>query len=356
MGRVLVLGGTAWLGREIAGELLAQGDQVTCLARGSAGRAPVGARLVRADRSDPDAYAGVAGQVWDDVIELSYDPAFVAAALAALSTSARHWTLISSVSVYATNSEPGADESPKLLDPVDLEEYGQAKVAAERASLDVVGDRLLIARPGLIAGPGDGSDRFGYWVARFALARDGQVLTPVPDGRAVQVIDVQDLAAWISQGGRRGVTGMFNATGDEHALADVLTAAADVAGFTGDMVSAPDAWLVDNDVRYWAGPRSLPLWVPASDIAVAQRDNTAFTAAGGTLSALRHTLARILADERARGLDRVRRSGLTREEELDLLHRWPPSHSAQPPTDTASSPAADCAGRPGRTAGRRRRS
>lgn len=321
MGKILVLGGTAWLGREIAAQLLAHGHQVTCLARGSSGPAPGGARFLHADRANPAAYADVAGQVWDDVIELSYDPAFVAGALTALSATARHWTLISSVSVYATNDEPGADESAELLDPIDLEEYGQAKVAAERACLDVVGDRLLIARPGLIAGPGDASDRFGYWVSRFALAQDGQVLTPLPDGRAVQVIDVQDLAAWIGQAGRQGITGTFNATGDEHAFADMLTMAADVAGFSGDMVSAPDAWLVDNEVRYWAGPRSLPLWLPAADLAFAQRDNTAFTTAGGVLSDLRHTLARTLDDERARGLDRVRRSGLIREEELHLLFR-----------------------------------
>lgn len=321
MRRVLVLGGTAWLGREIGVHLLAHGDLVTCLARGSSGQAPEGAHLVRADRADPDAYAGVTGQVWDDVVELSHDPAFVAGALTALSASTRHWTLISSVSVYASNSEPGANESAELLEPVDLEEYGQAKVAVERACLHAVGDRLLIARPGLIAGPGDGSDRFGYWVARLALAQNDHVLTPVLDERAVQVIDVHDLAAWISHAGRRGITGTFNATGDEHALADVLTMAADAAGFTGDMVSAPDAWLVENDVRYWAGPRSLPLWLPLSDTAFAQRDNTAFTAAGGTLSPLRHTLARTLDDERARGLHRVRRSGLTREEELGLLSR-----------------------------------
>ena len=321
MSEVLVLGGTAWLGREIATQLLARGDDVTCLARGSSGEVAPGAHLVRADRTHPDAYEHVAGRAWDEVVELSSDADLVTGALQALSTAARHWTLVSTISVYARNDEPGADESAALLDPVDLQDYAQAKVAAERASTDAVGDRLLIARAGLISGPGDTSDRFGYWVARLALARDAPVLTPVVEGRAVQVIDVRDLAAWIVEAGRAGTTGTFNATGDETALADVLAMAAEVAGSTGDLVPATDAWLVERDVRYWAGPRSLPLWLPAVDTAVAQRDNTAFHAAGGRLSELRHTLERTLDDERARGLDRVRRSGLTRREEVDLLDR-----------------------------------
>ncbi len=321
MREVLVLGGTAWVGRAIVDALLAQGDEVTCLARGSSGAVAEGARLVRADRTAPGAYAQVAGQAWDEVVELSYDPELVTGALGALAATAGHWTLISTVSVYASNSEPDADEDAAVLEPVDLADYGQAKVAAERASRGAVGERLLIARPGLIAGPGDGSDRFGYWVARLALARSGPVLTLETEGRPVQVIEVGDLARWVASAGRRLVTGTVNATGDQHALPDVLALAAEVAGFSGQLVAAPDAWLVERGVRYWAGPRSLPLWVPAADVAVAQRSNTAFTATGGILSDLRETLARTLDDERARGLDRPRRSGLTRAEELELLHR-----------------------------------
>lgn len=177
-------------------------------------------------------------------------------------------------------------------------------------------DRLLIIRPGLIAGPGDGSDRFSYWVGRFALAGYEPVLSPLTDDRAVQVIDVEDLAAFIA---KAGITGVVNATGDQHALADVLALCADVAGFTGEIVSASDEWLVKHDARFWAGPRSLPLWIPRADVAFAQRDNTAFHAAGGELKDLRQTVQRTLEAERALGLNRKRRSGLTRSEELELL-------------------------------------
>ncbi|MHB1173000.1 MAG: NAD-dependent epimerase/dehydratase family protein [Lacisediminihabitans sp.] len=320
MRRVLILGGTAWLGQEIAGRLLAGGDDVTCLARGESGMPPVGVRFVRADRAEEGTYEAIADEPWDDVIELSYEPSWVTGALDALAKTATHWTLVSSVSVYASNSEPDADESAAVLQPVDLEVYGQAKVAAERAPAAALGDRLLIVRAGLIGGPGDGSDRFGYWVSRFALAEDGPVLTPFADGRMVQVIDVQDLAEWVGDAGRRELTGVYNATGNQHSLADVLALAADVAGFHGQMTVASDSWFLKNDVHYWAGARSLPLWLPASDVPFAQRDNSAFLASGGTLRGLRDTMSRTLDDERTRGLARSRRSGLTRAEELELLN------------------------------------
>lgn len=196
MRNVLVLGGTAWLGFEIAKQLLANGDTVTCLARGDSGQSPVGATFVQADRHLPGGYAAVSSQSWDELIELSYEPALVQGALDALARKAKHWTLVSSVSVYATNTDAGADESAPLLAPVDLQDYGQAKVAAEQVSQEALKDRLLVVRPGLIAGPGDGSDRFSYWVGRFALAGNEPVLSPVTDDRVVQVIDVEDLAVF----------------------------------------------------------------------------------------------------------------------------------------------------------------
>ncbi|MGB3413737.1 MAG: reductase, partial [Microbacteriaceae bacterium] len=99
MRRVLILGGTAWLGREIARAALADGAEVFCLARGESGKVPDGVTLVVADRSQPDAYAALQGE-WDEVIEISYEPDFVRGALDALASRAKHWTLISTCSVY----------------------------------------------------------------------------------------------------------------------------------------------------------------------------------------------------------------------------------------------------------------
>ena len=319
MTRTLILGGTAWLGREIAEQLVAQGEEVTCLARGESGAVPRGVTLIRSDRRLPGAYDLVSGEAWDEIIELSYEADFVAGALDALAKRTQHWTLVSSVSVYASNAEPGADENAILVEPSNLDDYAHAKVAAERATMGAVGDRLLIARPGLIAGPDDMSDRFGYWVSRLAVAPEEAILVPNTGDRYVQFIDVRDLAGWLISAGQRGLTGIYNAVGSERELSTVLLAAARVAGHTGELVSADDDWLTAHGVNYWAGPRSLPLWLPRIDSAFARRSGRRFLAAGGTERNLQQTLEDVLADERARGLDRERRSGLTREEQSILL-------------------------------------
>jgi nucleoside-diphosphate-sugar epimerase len=316
MRRVLILGGTAWLGRAIAKAALAHDSEVTCLARGESGFVPRGARLLRADRSTPGAYDDVDGE-WDDVVELSWDPGFVASGLDALAGRAAHWTLVSSVSVYARADVPFADEMAELVDPVDLTRYADAKVHAERLTSARRAERALLVRAGLIVGPGDPTDRFGYWPARFA--RGGRVLVPTSTGRHVQGIDVDDLAAWIERAGRAGVTGPVNAVGEEHLLADVLTAARDAADTETESVTLDDDTLEARGVQYWSGPRSLPLWLPAGEAGFARRSDAAFLAAGGVRRSLAETMRRTLDDERARGIDRPRHAGLTAAEEREVL-------------------------------------
>ena len=316
MGNVLILGGTGWLGREVARSAVAAGQFVTCVARGESGGAPTGVEFVRADRSGPSACADVVNRHWDNVIELSWNHDFALGALRGLAERAAHWTLISTVSVYASNSTPGADERDEVVEPLDLTDYGQAKVAVERASSSALGDRLLIVRPGLIAGPGDPSDRFGYWAGRMALAGTQPVVSMPTDGRTAQAIDVRDLAEFAA---RATGTGTLNAVGVSLPLDDALARMTRVAGFAGDRVLATDEWLLDHDVHHWAGPRSLPLWLPIEDAAMTTRSNAAYRAAGGTLRDVDETLRDTLADERGRGLLRERRAGLTRSEELALL-------------------------------------
>ncbi len=314
---MLILGGTGWLSRRIAHHALADGWEVTCLARG-ARPAPDGAVLVEADRDRPDAYADLAG-AWEHVVDVSSHATPVAAAVEALGDRAARWTYVSSASVYADDTIRDADESAArhpAAAPGDAYDYGAQKVAAEDAVVAAVGDRALVVRPGLIGGPGDPSDRFGYWPAAFARAVSGDVLAPSLRGREAQVIDVDDLAAFIV---RSSATGPVTAVGHTHALADVLDAARRAAAHSGRLVEAPDDALRAAGVEYWAGERSLPLWLPDDMPGFMSRSNARYLAAGGRLRPLAETIARTLADERARGLDRPRRAGLSRREEEAIL-------------------------------------
>ena len=321
---VLILGGTGWLGGRVATAWLDAGASVTCLARG-ARDAPYGGRLVRADRTAPGAYDEVRTRDWDEVVDVSSRAAHVAAAAGALRESARHFTYVSSVSVYARDDEPGADERAALADPADPADpgadgdYAGQKSAAEDAVRAAFGHRGAIVRPGLIVGPGDPTDRFGYWPARFALAGAEPVLVPdEPDAR-VQVIDVDDLAAFIVAIGRAGFTGAVNAVGASVPLGEVLRLAREASGHTGHPVAASPEALLAHGVGYWAGPRSLPLWLPAEATGFATRSNATYRLFGGALRPLDETIARTLDDERSRGLDRARAAGLIRGEEIELI-------------------------------------
>lgn len=320
MTRVLILGGTGWLSAHIAQRWVAQGAHVTCLARGGRS-APVGADLVVADRAKPDAYEEVAGRDWDEVVEVSSDPTAVASAVAALGEGVAHATYVSSLSVYAADDERGADETAPLavpLEPDEAYDYSRAKSAAER-SVRAFGVSRTIVRPGLIVGPGDPTDRFGYWPARFASAGDGPVLVPDAAGASAQVIDVDDLADFIVDAAVGGFGGTVNAIGESMPLLDMLSLVRRTAGHVGAVRTAPAEWLVRHGVAHWAGPRSLPLWLPDDMPGFATRDNSAYRAAGGGIRPLVETIERTLADERERGLSRSRSAGLERADELALI-------------------------------------
>lgn len=314
---VLILGGTGWLSGRIARRWVAAGASVTCLARGER-TAPVGAELVRGDRDDPEVYASLAERVWDHVVDVSSQAQHVSAAIAALGDRTARWTYVSSMSVYSDDETIGTDESAPRHPPAreaDAYDYGAQKVSAEDA-VATLEERAHIVRPGLIVGEGDPSDRFGYWAAAFSRAGAEPVLVPPVEARTVQVIDVDDLAAYVIAATTHGAV---NAIGDAHPLAAVLEAVRGASGHTGETVVADEQWLVAHRVEYWMGDRSLPLWLPGEMTGFMTRSNAAFHTTGGTLRPLAETIADVVADERARGVDRIRRAGLTRAEERTLL-------------------------------------
>ena len=320
---ILLLGGSGWLSGEVARQAVADGHAVTALARG---RSPVpdGVDLVRADRAEGGAYDGVTDRDWDLVVDVAWQPGQVRSAVAALGERAARWVSVSSGSVYRATDDPAGDESDPLHEPLaaeiaEGEDYPAAKVACEDAVLEALGARAVVARAGLIGGRGDPSDRFGYWPAAFARAAAGPVLVPAIGAQIVQCISHADLARWLLDVGSSTHSGVFDAYGDLIAFSELVAEARAVAGHTGPVVEVDPHDLVSRDVGYFMGERSLPLWLPVGhELAVPRRCEKARTA-GLVYRSYRDFLTEVLDDERSLGLDRERRSGLSRAAELELI-------------------------------------
>jgi 2'-hydroxyisoflavone reductase len=255
--RLLVLGGTVFLGRRIAIEAVTRGHHVTLFHRGSNPRVPRGCEEVLGDR-DRDLGALGPGS-WDACVDTSgYRPEQVAAALAALGPRCGHWTFVSSVSAYGDLSRPGLTEDHPAADPaprgteLSEEAYGPLKRACE---LELPAEALVV-RPGIIAGPDDHTARFTYWARRGA--RSGRVLAPGAPGRPIQLIDVRDLAAWILDMAEAGTGGLFNAVSPPVGWGEMLAACGPARP-----VWAPDDWLLAHGVEPFA---DLPLWLPEGEL------------------------------------------------------------------------------------------
>ncbi|WP_309067349.1 NAD-dependent epimerase/dehydratase family protein [Microbacterium sp.] len=263
--RLLVLGGTVFLSRAVAEAALSRGHEVTTVSRGVTGSPPDGARHVRADR-DATLPAELGGVAYDAVVDVASRPSRVRSALAQLR--APHWVYVSSISVYADEATVGGapgmlpQHEPLDEDSDDMADYGRLKAGCERLVGEQAPSRAIV-RPGLIAGPGDRSGRFTYWVDRMRRARDGEVvLAPGDPSDRVQLIDVRDLGSWVALLAERRTTGVFDAIGEPAPIRDVLADVAAGCGVRPRWRWASDAQLEGVGVNPWMGPRSLPLWLP----------------------------------------------------------------------------------------------
>ena len=314
--KMLVLGGTAWLGRTVAQEALRRGHDVTCLARGSADPPP-GATFVTADRDLDDGLDVVAGETWDAVVDVTRHPGHAHRAVRDLA--ARHRVLVSTGNVYARFDAVEQGEDSPLRGPLDgdlmtdMEVYGEAKVACENAVREADGTATIV-RSGLIGGPGDWSGRTGYWPWRFAHPVGERVVVPDELDFPCAMIDVRDLAAWLVTVAENGIDGTFNATGPTAPLGEVLAVAAEVAGSSAEPLPVGREVLAELGVAAWMGPASLPLWIDDVEWrGFATLDTSRARAAGLVMRPLAETLTDTLAFEEAR--TEPRRAGLSDDDE-----------------------------------------
>ena len=325
--RLLVVGGTRFVGRHLVEAALAADHDVTVLHRGRTGTDLfAAAEHVLADR---DGDLGVlAGRSWDATVDVcGYLPIQVTRLADALGDRGGHHVFVSSVSAYSEPAAAGATEA--TLDLVELDDptvgevtndtYGGLKVACERAAARAYGDALSIVRPTYVVGPWDPTGRFPWWVLR--MARGGEVLAPGPYDAPLQVIDARDHASWVVGLAERGVGGAFHAVSPAppFGMGDVLEATASAVAPPGTTLTWVDpTWLVEQGMN----GMSLPLWTEGTAEWLMALDPSAACATGLRPRPLEDTVRDTA--EWARERDDVLRPewGLPPKREKELLSRW----------------------------------
>jgi 2'-hydroxyisoflavone reductase len=265
--RILVLGGTLFVGRHLVEAALERGHEVTLFNRGQTDPGLYPELETRhGDRAAGD-LESLRDGTWDAAFDASARvPRWVREAATLLANRVGHYGFVSSCSVYSDTTLPGTNESSPVhaLEDETTEEitsaevYGGLKVLCERELDRALPGRSLSARAGLIVGPYDRSGRFTYWVHR--IARGGDVLAPEPRDQPVQLIHGRDLADWLLDMAEKGETGVYNATGPESPLTmeRLLEAIVAETGSGARLVWVDEDYLVENGVEAWS---DLPLWL-----------------------------------------------------------------------------------------------
>jgi 2'-hydroxyisoflavone reductase len=317
--KLLVLGGTLFLGRHVVEEALEQGHEVTTFTRGRTN--PGLHHDVEALVGDRDAgLDALRGRSWDGVIDTSgYVPRIVAQSAWLLADAVGRYVFVSSVSAYADHGVPYDETAPlaTLDDPLteDVQAaYGALKAACEHVVDEVFGERGTSVRAGLIVGPHDPTDRFTYWPVR--ISEGGEVLVPGETRRPVQFIDARDLAAWMVDLAADGPGGPFNATGpaDRLGIGALLVRIAEAIGAECRFTWVDDETVLAAGVEPWT---ELPLWLPQPEYAGLMEANIdRALEAGLELRPLEQTALDTLVWARDVG---PQRPTLSREQEREIL-------------------------------------
>jgi len=331
--KLLVLGGTQFVGRHIVHAALSRGDDVTLFHRGrtNPGIFPEAMHIIGDRNAGFDLPPGLA---WDAVIDVNgYIPRVVSDAARGAASRAKSYVFISTLSVYADATVSNQNEDSPVATPPDpsveqvtMDTYGPLKVACERAAEAAMPGRTSIIRPGYIVGPWDHSGRFPYWVRR--VSEGGEILAPGDPGDPIQVVDARDLAAFVLSVVQAERPGIYNAAGPKapYTWGRFLQDCREVSGSDARFVWVGESFL---DAQRLA-PGQLPMWSGAGDHGLMRTDCRRAIAAGLAFRPIAETIRETLAWDREHGR---RDMGLTRERELELLAAWAASQRPiSPPT------------------------
>lgn len=264
--KILVIGGTVFLGRAFVDEALRRGHEVTLFNRGQSGPTPPGVEAVQGDReSEADLHALAEGRTWDCVFDTcGFEPQIVRRSVGALAGHAETYAFVSSFHAYADWPAKAVDESlPRHACAADASPddvtYNALKAGCERAVEEGFPGHALIVNPGIIVGPGENVGRLPWWLE--TIARGGRVLAPGSPDRTVQLIDARDIADFVLDRLAAGGTGRYLTTGvREHTtMGELLNACVDATGAGTELVWADEQFLQDHGVAPWT---EVPLWAP----------------------------------------------------------------------------------------------
>jgi 2'-hydroxyisoflavone reductase len=267
--KILILGGTKFLGRHLVDAALEAGHEVTLFNRGKTNPTlfPNVETIIGDREKDLDR---LAGREWDAVIDVAgYLPRIVRLSAEALKGSVKKYIFISSISVYSEFRKVGiSEEDPvgkledETVEEITGETYGPLKALCEKTVQEIYKDRALIVRPGLIVGPHDPTDRFTYWPMR--VKRGGDMITPDKPQTPIQIIDVRDLSQFIIKLIENDASGIYNATGPDHELmmGEFLETCKQVSGSVATFHWASAGFLKEHEVAPWS---DMPVWIPDTE-------------------------------------------------------------------------------------------